>query len=120
MHENSCYFTISEYCIFVATWSKDNWITQLVARYFGFGKIIDIGVYQNDILALLNWGGVLQVSHGSVKFKLNKRKRSSVVLEIPKYSYGSTMYGNNGAIAAGRDLFYVTSRYSHYYIQSVA
>lgn len=76
-----------------------------MGRYFGYGVITDVIVHNEDIVALLNWGGMLVADVGNSKLKLISRKKTSVIFELPAYASKSILYERYGAVATGKELF---------------
>ncbi|KAL0892395.1 hypothetical protein ABMA27_015516 [Loxostege sticticalis] len=99
IYDNCCYYTTWAFTIFVAKWANNGWTSQLVGRYFGYGVITDVIVHNEDIVALLNWGGMLVADVGNSKLKLISRKKTSVIFELPAYASKSILYERYGAVA---------------------
>ncbi|XP_063839430.1 uncharacterized protein LOC135088524 [Ostrinia nubilalis] len=98
IYDNCCYYTTWAFTIFVAKWHNNSWMPLMVGRYFGYGSITDVIVHQDDIVALLNWGGMLMADIGNIKLKLISKTKTSVIFDLPFYASKSILYERYGAI----------------------
>ncbi|CAH0407622.1 unnamed protein product [Chilo suppressalis] len=91
IHDDCCYVTTTDRCLFALKWTEELWDWKLLARHYGHGVIVDINVYQDEVYVMLNWGGLLKVDRVGLKFQ------PGYCFDIPKYS-NPMLYQKYGAI----------------------